>query len=261
MSLREQRVVFVGPDKENTERQIFEAFCAVHPNFAGRALKDCRRGANPPDFLCHDFSGNRIGVELTEWVNESQIASQKPRQQLYSAYLRIISSERECPPCNIENVTLELKSRTRPRASRATVFRRELFDCIQQVDRNWDASRGSRAREQFEFPNYPSLCECVAWIEYWPYWPCSPSDRATGVQWIRFPARGGFYSSQLMVEALLENLRKKIAKYAALHQRERDSMSFISWSTTTVRYYTTHRTILQVSVFGTLEKSPANNCR
>jgi hypothetical protein len=35
-----------------------------HPNFAGRPLEDIRWGGDPPDVLCLDQLGERIGVEL-----------------------------------------------------------------------------------------------------------------------------------------------------------------------------------------------------
>ena len=45
------------------EKVIFEFFMKLMPNFAGRPVK-WQPGNDPPDVLCTDNDGVRIGVEL-----------------------------------------------------------------------------------------------------------------------------------------------------------------------------------------------------
>lgn len=55
------------------EKAIFEAFNATEANFAGEPVS-WLEGADPPDVLCETGNGRRIGVELGEWLHESQTA-------------------------------------------------------------------------------------------------------------------------------------------------------------------------------------------
>jgi hypothetical protein len=221
MDVGKQSFVFAGADKETTECQVFQAFYDIQPNFAGRPLKDWERGADPPDILCHDFSGKHIGVEITEWINEKQIAVEKARQRLHASFSRIIRSESETPPRNLEHVTLELNGESLPPESEQSEFRRELFDCIRNAGASRDASPDRRSLQdwdQREFPNHPSLSKYVAWIKYWP---CRPSENTPpGVEWVRFPTTGRFYDPRAMLDPLLTNIRKKTANYSTLRGQQ-----------------------------------------
>lgn len=56
------------------EKLVFKAFREAAPNFAGRAVT-CDEGPDPPDFVCLDSVGKRVGVELGEWLKEAQVQS------------------------------------------------------------------------------------------------------------------------------------------------------------------------------------------
>ena len=217
MSTKHESFIFAGADKETTECQVFQAFYELELNFAGRPIKDWAKGANPPDILCHDLEGKRIGVELTEWLKGSQMASEMARRTLYDSYSGIIRSDRETPPRNVENVTVGLKSDALPRESEQGEFRRELFDCIREKDGTWPSTRSLQDREQLEFPNHAILAKYVAWIKYWP---CPPSERDTGIEWVRFPPRGRFYTPQEMFDELMARFGKKTGKYPTLRREQ-----------------------------------------
>ncbi len=226
MALKDQTFIFLGEDKQTTERQVFEAFCDIQPNFPGRSLKNWERGANPPDFLCQDFSGQRIGVELTEWVNEGQIAAEKARQDLIMGYLQIIQSERETPPKNIEFVTLA-PNRKAPSRKGVEEFRRQLFECIGEVDSRWDSPVspvGAQPRLQWEFPNHSRLSKHLGCIQYWPVFK---SRTPLGIRWIRFRPRGGAYNPEAMVSTLIQIIRKKTAMYKSLHRAQQLSELYL----------------------------------
>ncbi len=217
MNTTHESFIFAGADKGTTERQVFQAFYETEPNFAGRAIKDWAKGADPPDVLCHDLSGKRIGVELTEWLKGTQMASGKAQQGLYDSYSRVIRSDCETPPRNIEHVTVGLKRDALPPESEQSEFRRELFDCIRHQDATWPDTRSLQDHEQLEFPNHPILAEYVAGIRYWP---CRPSGRGVGVEWVRFPARGRFYSPQEMFDELMARFGNKTGKYSTLRREQ-----------------------------------------
>jgi hypothetical protein len=63
--------------KQAAEAANFEVFKNAHPNFVGRPLLSVQWGGDPPDVLCLDAPGIRIGVELVQWVNGHQMAASK----------------------------------------------------------------------------------------------------------------------------------------------------------------------------------------
>jgi len=59
--------------KWERERRIFASFLEAAPDFANAKIFDWRHNNNEaPDILCVDCLGNRIGVELTEWLDGQQ---------------------------------------------------------------------------------------------------------------------------------------------------------------------------------------------
>jgi len=217
MSAGNESFIFSGADKETAEHQVFQTFYEIEPNFLGRPIRDWCKGANPPDVLCHDPSGKRIGVELTEWLKGSQMAREKAQQSLWDSYSRIIRSDCEIPPRNIEHVRIGLKSDALPVESEQDEFRRELLNCIRHQDATWPGTRSLQNYEQFKFQNHVILAKYVAWIRYWP---CRPSERGLGIEWVRFPTRGRFYATQDMYDQLITIIRKKTRKYSNLHRQQ-----------------------------------------
>jgi len=53
------------------EEGMFQALVATEPSFVGE-LVGWSPGADPPDVLCETNKGQRIGVELGEWLHEGQ---------------------------------------------------------------------------------------------------------------------------------------------------------------------------------------------
>lgn len=58
--------------KKEREKVIFDAFIKVEPNFAGEKVTCNQCDNDPPDFICDNKTGKRLGVELVEWLNEPQ---------------------------------------------------------------------------------------------------------------------------------------------------------------------------------------------
>lgn len=58
------------------EKAIFDVFLRKEPKFAGEEIDNWTQPADEkefPDVICTSTSGHRIGVELTEWLNEGEI--------------------------------------------------------------------------------------------------------------------------------------------------------------------------------------------
>ena len=111
------------------EKTVFQAFVNFCPDFAGVRVK-CEEGPDPPDYICTDETGKRIGVELGEWLNEQQMKRSKERERLEDSYCAVLRSEVEDPPPNIEWVWLYEKSGTRLAAPDAELFKTEAYRCV-----------------------------------------------------------------------------------------------------------------------------------
>lgn len=59
--------------KWRREKGIFKSFLGAAPDFAGEPIIDWKHNGNAsPDIVCTDRLGNRLGVEMTEWLHEQQ---------------------------------------------------------------------------------------------------------------------------------------------------------------------------------------------
>jgi hypothetical protein len=200
--------------KERAERLNFDAFRKVCPDFAGRPVKSFRRGGDPPDFLCFDRKGKRIGLELVEWLEQGQIAREKPLYSLEQEYLRVIRSDKRVAPKSIGRVFLYAKKDKRLCAGHATQFRKEIYKFIGGVNNRWSTNpkwKDPQGQDFNDFSGFPALAEHLQMLVFFS------SDRFNtypGVPWICFEMHGGAFSSQWMVDALLANIKKKIQKYS-----------------------------------------------
>ena len=78
--------------QQKKEAPNFATFMRACPNFAGGPIASTEWGGDPPDVLCCDVSGKRIGIELVQWVKEEQIARSKSRYRLEASYTDVIRS-------------------------------------------------------------------------------------------------------------------------------------------------------------------------
>lgn len=192
---------------------MFEEFQIALPDFAGRNVQ-CAVGADPPDFICIDFAGTQIGVELSEWVHQDQIARERPRYQLEREYLRVLDSRGAQPPTNIGSIWIFPKQRIA--LSEAATFRAQLYAFITQLDASWLARKDHGDPQGVgitDFSEYLLLTKYLSSIMCW-----SRAHRPTtlGNEWIGFMPHGGPYAIKSAVEALEDSLKRKTAKYATL---------------------------------------------
>src|SRR5262245_27526706 len=94
------------------EKIVFEKFIANRPDFAGSPVS-WEEGDDPPDVLCKDGTGKRIGVELAEWLNEDQMQASRLRESIESSYDEALQSKKTAPPANVGQVWLSRKKEIR----------------------------------------------------------------------------------------------------------------------------------------------------
>lgn len=199
------------------EKTIFEAFAKFYPEFAGTKVK-CEDGPDPPDYICVDEGGRRVGIELGEWLNEQQTQESKERERLEDSYCSVIRSEEEEPPRNIGWLYLNNKAGLRLSANDGAVFRAELYTCVKEVDDGWPKNPDRDDLQGYvhnDFGAYPILAK---YLEGLYFRSRARIDPIKGIAWIGFRPRGGAYSPKDAVQALLGLIRKKTNKYADLRR-------------------------------------------
>jgi hypothetical protein len=212
--------------KQQREKTIFAFFQQCEPNFAGTTVT-CVPGNDPPDFVCTDINGRRIGIELGEWLNEQQMKSGKEREALEKSFMDAIQSEKTSHPQNIGTVWLGPKAMTPLKPADQDDFRRELYDQVQQVDREWHTNKevnGPQGYHQTDFSGYPTLQKYFGVLVFKPVCVLA---QPSGFPWILFRPHGGAYSSQSAIDALSALMQKKIPKYVGLRQKEQLSELYL----------------------------------
>jgi hypothetical protein len=196
--------------KQRAEAANFERFKDACPDFAGRPLASVQWGGDPPDVLCVDTMGNRIGVELVQWVNQSQIAASKKQFALEDSYNKVIQSPSEKPPACIGMIFIYTRVPLAPES--ATAFRKELYDFITHAAARYPEWEGPQGYIFSDFTGYACLVEHLEGLQFYSASRRLPAQ--LGIHWIVFRNRGGAYTEAWMRDALVDNIRRKIDKYA-----------------------------------------------
>src|SRR5579864_3104231 len=127
--------------------------------FAGAAVTDWRQPAqDPPDVEADLADGRRVAVELTSWLDESQIGREKKVEMMEASFRDAIQPE---PPNETDHIFLVwlAPKRRMPSVDRAE-FRSELLVLIEAIDKHWDIIPESDSPQGFEwmdFTKYPTL--------------------------------------------------------------------------------------------------------
>jgi hypothetical protein len=201
------------------EKNTFTAFLAAAPDFAGEAVQNwCQPKEDPPDVACTTVSGHQVGLELTEWLDQGQMADAKSTETMEDSIRKAIRPE---PPNNTEHIHLAWlltlpKARVKP--ADAVAFRTELLQLVDEVDSRWDAEQDWQSPQGcwwMDFSRYQTLGKYLSQVRFFPRsafrdW----SSTKGGQHWLTFPMRGGAYSEDSMVAALQARLADKIQKYA-----------------------------------------------
>lgn len=194
------------------ERRAFETFQRCHPPLTRNLV--CSDGPDPPDFICTDDRGERIGIELAEWVDQAAIATSKRVHRIRNSFRDSVAAVL-LSPTNVGRVWI-FPRRELP-ATIASALGTELHQCIDSVDKRWQSlTAGWPVNQGFpfsDFAGYPALTKYVAALDLSPKYSDIPFH-------ISFMPQGGAYSPRSAFQALLRILGKKESMYAALRQSE-----------------------------------------
>ena len=200
------------------ERDVFTGFLAAMPVFADSPVTDWQQPAqDPPDIEADLVDGRKVAVELTSWLDESQIGREKKIEMVEASFRDAIQPE---PPNETVHMFLVwLAPRRRLLPADRPAFRSELLSLMEGIDKDWDNIPSSGSPQGFDwkdFAKYPTLEKYLDSLDIHPRRPQLPSTMRTGgLHWLTFPARGGAYSPDWMVDALVQCVTAKTTKYAA----------------------------------------------
>jgi hypothetical protein len=218
-------------NKRFHERAIFSAFLTAAPSFADESVVVWRQPDDErdfPDIISTATSGALIGVELGEWLNQKEMTAAKGLERLHHSVLQAIGEQGPNRTENILFVWLHPKPKARIRPADSAAFRSELFSCIWNCDGRWSSERywqspqGARVAGA-DLTAYPTLGRYLNGIRMFPRaryhgWPpdgaIEKEQWAEGIDWITFPARGGPFSEDTMLQPLLQLLSDKTEHYA-----------------------------------------------
>lgn len=200
------------------EKAVFEGFLNAGPMFAGFEVKKWSQPKNdPPDIETELADGRKVGIELTSWLDESQIGREKKVEFVELSLRDAIQPE---PPNQTEHIFLVwMAPKCRMAPADKPAFKTELLALTEQIDQRWESEPAWQSPQGFQwedFTRYPTLAIYLESVDVHPRMPSVASTmRKGGRHWLTFPARGGAYSPDWMVGALCEVVRAKIAKYTA----------------------------------------------
>ncbi|MFZ0590239.1 MAG: hypothetical protein WAM39_07135 [Bryobacteraceae bacterium] len=198
------------------EKRIFSAFLADCPLFAGSPVTNWTQPRkDPPDIECHLEDGRTIGLELTNWLNERQIANAKGQESIEEPFrraLRMVPNGAQ----HFQFVWMNVKERLR-RGDEAAL-QDEMTRLMAYLDKRWEAEPGWQSPQGFDwndFTGYPTLARYLVNLDIHPRQTPGLTTEPAAPGWLTFPCRGGHYSPYWAVDALCENINAKTAKYSA----------------------------------------------
>ncbi len=206
------------------EREVLDSLLNAYPGFLSENLQ-WESGANPPDFVGTSVSGERFGLELTEWLIERQTTTSISNVESRMRLLGAIASERAGCPSPIVRVVicdrLDAPFRARDRQS----YVREIYQFVEQFASRWTSDDPTGSWPVRDLSAYPTLARYCHSITLYgpPYNFTSPSGHALygpGKRWIEFEPVGGVYDPQWAVDALISRIKDKTAKYQNIHRAQ-----------------------------------------
>lgn len=215
---------------EENERAIFQAFVKSRPSFAEEplvdwfsidewyALPENSRPAPPnenrPDVICITASTQKIGVELSSWLHETETAASKRRQRIENAIRQAIGTQPPNSCKHISIVFLRPRFTTHLTTTDSVEIKDQLFQLIESVDDRWPHERFWQTRQGYhcrDLTAYPALAKHFEEVlfhsqQHREAWP-------VGCDWIIFPSPVSSFDEWTMIRPLLHILEKKVQKY------------------------------------------------
>jgi len=159
------------------ERKVFDGFLEAAPMFGGIAVSGWSQPTlDPPDIECDLADGRKIGVELTSWLEESQIGRAKSIESFEKSIRDAIKPEPANATEHIQFLWMSVKRRMAP--TDASAFRNGLLALIEEIDRRWDSEPdwdSPQGVQWDDFSAYPILEKYLDALEIHPRSPSRPS--------------------------------------------------------------------------------------
>ena len=170
---------------------------------------------DPPDIECYLHDNRTIGLELTNWLDEKQIASAKGQESIEEPFrraLHMVSNQTQ----HFQLVWMNAKERLRKGDEAA--LRDEMIHLIAFLDERWATEPRWQSPQGFDwndFASYPTLARYFVSLEIHARHTPRLATESSAPGWLSFPCRGEAYSPDWSVDALCRNILAKIAKYSA----------------------------------------------
>lgn len=202
-----------SPENAEEEQSIFNAFLEARPLFAGeKIIRWSLAPDDPPDMVCVTESGVRIGVEITQWIHERELAAGKRRERIEQALMSAIGTPQ--PRNRSRRFSLVVffpKASVRFCGSESGVFRHSLFESIDHVDQNWPLTPSRQAHTFRDLARFPPVDKYLAQIHF-----VAGSSEASPYEWIVPVRRTDSFNERTMIEPLLTRVDIKIGKCRTL---------------------------------------------
>jgi hypothetical protein len=183
-----------------SEKGIFASFLEIQPDFAGNPIIESKHNGNDaPDILCVDAQGARIGVEVTEWLDETQIRD-------YARWENLLRRAAEAPQDWSVDVHLKQTFGARCNKEDENRFTKELSSLIERGASSPNAEKSDPPMFAFCYEELARNAPTVA--KY--------CDRVAGYKMGSAPHQlvsGGSFSEEA-AQALRESISKKTGKAA-----------------------------------------------
>lgn len=207
------------------EKEVLRDIEVTFPTFLdGMNLLSATK--DPPDFLGECNGGQKIGLELTAWLNSAQTKDAKGRQHMREDLLRIIDWQKHPRPKNVSSAVIIPRWGNRIRVAHYKSFCKEFHAAAQHIDSAWKTLRAKhwaplRPEDRFSyeahqselFRSFPTLCRYISSIFFF-----ERTDSASNEQsWVSIELDGGLYDPTWSIQALAKAIESKIGHYSSGH--------------------------------------------
>ena len=193
------------------ERTLFETFAAVHPGFLEMRTWEPGPPNEPPDVILTDPHGRRIGVELTEWLDEEQTSRSVPFQDSQYEWIALLDAKNRPRPANFAWVQVyfrpDAKKPAKKPGSQELLFRQEFLRLMDYIDDAWDREMAGQQKFWIDFSDYPALAKRIRFLRFE-----DRSDFQPAIGWIIGTHNRGAFDPRSATAALLARIDAKRKK-------------------------------------------------
>ena len=225
LSTEERNCLMLMANSSKTDQAVLDSVLNSYPGFLQKGLS-WALGPDPPDFIATGQSGERFGLEMTEWLNKSQTSLSISNQESRLRLINALDSERIERPVPITRVVICDRLDVPFRPGDRVAYVREVYELIGDHAPDWERNQAMGIWNISDLSQYPTLAQyCLCISLYGPprfcKTPLGIDWNPPGVQWIIFEPTGTLYDPQWSADALIACILAKTGKYLNFHQSQR----------------------------------------